>query len=109
MKTLTATYNQLIKRLKEGIDFSDCDYSDLDYIEILEPSCNMNFVNALMRISKDGKIHTQQYLYDPESVMVNDFRDVFRREDKQKLIRIVQNFILKRCLNMAGNGYGYVQ
>jgi hypothetical protein len=92
MRTLTCDFNQKIKELGRDLDFPIDEVFGSSHemiIEILEPTCNMNFFNTLIGISKEGKIITQQYDYDDYSVMVNDFKDIVSKNDKQKIIDLL--------------------
>ena len=93
MKTYTNRFNKAIKQLNKDIDFTNSEYEDLDVVEILEPTCNLNFVNRLIGITKEGMIVTQQYSYDLESKMINNFRDVMSKYDKENLCHIVESQI----------------
>lgn len=91
MKTHTSTFNRLIKQLQFKVDFTvDCEIEDLDSIEILEPSCNMEFVNRLIGFTADGKIITMQFDNDYDSLMTNDFRDIISSWDKMKVIEALE-------------------
>jgi len=92
MKTLTSIFNNLIKGLTKDILFEECDPADNIYITILEPTCNMDFVNTLKGITKYGKIITQQYDYEPE-LMYNDFSDIISPQDKRTVIEELQKYI----------------
>lgn len=35
--------------------------TDFKYTVILEPSCNMDFVTVVTKITKDGKIYSKQF------------------------------------------------
>ena len=97
MKTLTSRFNKALKQLKEDIIINEDSRTDWDgleleeIVEILEPSCNLNFVNVLFRITKEGKILTRHF-EDDQEFMINDFRDVITKFDKEKLCEMVENF-----------------
>jgi len=92
MKTYTSIFNNLIKGLTKDILFEECDPADNIYIVILEPTCNMDFVNTLKGVTKDGKIITQQYDYEPD-LMYNDFSDIISPQDKRTVIEELQKYI----------------
>ena len=92
MRTLTCDFNQKIKELGIDLDFPMDEVFGTSHemiIEILEPTCNMNFYNTVIGISKQGKIITQQYDDDDDSVMVNDFKDIVSKFDKQKILDLL--------------------
>ena len=91
MKTLKARFNQAVKQLKQDIDFTDCEADITLVIDILEPSCNMDFVTVITKITKDGKIYSKQYDDDPEEDwFCNDISDLMNRESKEKVCELIE-------------------
>lgn len=91
MKTLKARFNQAIKQLKQDIDFTDCEDSIELVICILEPSCNMDFVTVITKITKDGKIYSKQYDDSiEEDWFENSFSDLIDRESKVKVCELIE-------------------
>lgn len=91
MKTLKARFNQAIKQLKQDIDFTDCEEDYTLAIEILEPSCNMDFVTVVTKITKDGKIYSKQFEDCPEEDWFeSNFSDLIDRESKVKVCELIE-------------------
>lgn len=93
MITYTARFNQSLKQLKEDVVI-DIDWNNLepyDIVEILEPSCNLNFVNVLHGITKEGKLITKHFEND-EEFMENDFKDIINNYDKLKVCEILESY-----------------
>lgn len=91
MKTLKARFNQAVKQLKQDIDFTDCEEDITLVIDILEPSCNMDFVTVITKITKDGKIYSKQYDDSiEEDWFENSFSDLLNRESKVKVCELIE-------------------
>lgn len=91
MKTLKARFNQVIKQLRQDIDFTDCEEDITLVIDILEPSCNMDFVTVITKITKDGKIFSKQYDDSiEEDWFENSFSDLLNRESKVKVCELIE-------------------
>ena len=98
MKTYTAKFNQLVKQLKSAVvvNYDNLDWDNLepyDIIEILEPSCNLNFVNVLYRVTKEGKLITKHFKEDVD-FMENSFKDIIHNYDKLKVCETLEKFLL---------------
>lgn len=92
MKTLTHRFNQAVKQLKNDLDFTNCEEDITLIINVLEPSCNMDFVTVVTKITKDGKIYSKQYDDDPEEDwFFNDISDLMNRESKEKVCELVED------------------
>ena len=91
MKTLKARFNQSVKQLKQDIDFTDCEADYTLVIEILEPSCNMDFVTTITKISKDGVIYSKQFEDSlEEDWFESSFSDLLNKESKEKVCELVE-------------------
>jgi len=108
MKTYKATFNQLVKKMTGDIDFLDgkqldddfIDNYDLDVIEVWDNTCDMNFVVYLtgIRQSEVDKLEVSQYYYgdnDGGNVMWFDFEDIMNKEDKVKVIEVLEKVVGK--------------
>ena len=93
MKTLTNSFNQLVKQLKHDVIFEhEIDCVELEFVvEIYEPTCAMEFVNYLVGINRSGRIVTQQFMYDAESITIHDFKDIIHVEHKRNVLEILKN------------------
>lgn len=92
MKTLTHRFNQAVKQLKNDLDFTNFEEDITLIINVLEPSCNMDFVTVVTKITKDGKIYSKQYYDDPEEDwFCNDISDLMNRESKEKVCELVED------------------
>ena len=91
MKTLKARFNQAVKQLKEDIDYTNCEFDYSLIINILEPSCNMDFVTTVVKITKDGTIYSKQYDDSvEEDWFENIFSDLLNKESKEKVCELVE-------------------
>ena len=93
METFKSKFNRLIANLKLDINLSNLEPEPTDYIKILEPTCNLEFVNRLIGITTVGLIVTQQYDYDNDSIMINEFSDVIERHDREMIIELLTQHI----------------
>lgn len=91
MKTLKVRFNQAVKQLKQDIYFTDCEDEIERVINILEPSCNMDFVTVITKITKDGKIYSKQYDDSiEEDWFENSFSDLLNVESKYKVCELIE-------------------
>ena len=91
MKTLKARFNQAVKQLEKDIDFTDCEEDITLVIDILEPSCNMDFVTVITKITKDGKIYSKQYDDSiEEDWFESSFSDLLNVETKYKVCELIE-------------------
>ena len=91
MRTLTGRYNRAVKELKEDIVYKDCETDIERVINILEPSCNMDFVTVVTKITKNGIIYSKQFDESPEEDWFeNDFSDLLNKESKLKVCELVE-------------------
>lgn len=91
MKTLKARFNQSVKQLKQDLDFTDCEDSIELVIEILEPSCNMDFVTTVTKTTKDGVIYSKQFNESPEEDWFeSSFSNLMNRESKVKVCELIE-------------------
>ena len=94
MKTLKARFNQAVKQLKEDIDYTNCEFDYSLIINILEPSCNMDFVTVITKITKDGIIYSKQFDDSPEEDWFeNDFSDLLNVESKYIVCELIEEVI----------------
>ncbi len=94
MKTLKVRFNQAVKQLKQDIDFTDCEDEIERVINILEPSCNMDFVTVITKITKDGIIYSKQFDDSPEEDWFeNDFSDLLNVESKYIVCELIEEVI----------------
>lgn len=92
MKTLKHRFNQAVKQLEKDLDFTNCEEDITLVIDILEPSCNMDFVTIVTKITKEGKIYSKQFEGDEEDIWFeNSFSDLMNRESKEKVCELVEN------------------
>lgn len=98
MKTLKARFNQAVKQLNQDIDFADCEDSIELVIKILEPSCNMDFVTVVTKITKDGIIYSKQFDDSPEEDWFeSSFSDLLNRESKVKVCELIEEYCYQTC------------
>ena len=94
MKTLKVRFNQAVKQLRQDIDFTDCEDEIERVINILEPSCNMDFVTVITKITKDGIIYSKQFDDSPEEDWFeNDFSDLLNVESKYIVCELIEEVI----------------
>lgn len=94
MKTLKVRFNQAVKQLKQDIDFTDCEDEIERVINILEPSCNMDFVTVITKITKDGIIYSKQFDDSPEEDWFeNDFSDLLNVESKYIVCELIEEVV----------------
>ena len=94
MKILKVRFNQAVKQLKQDIDFTDCEDEIERVINILEPSCNMDFVTVITKITKDGIIYSKQFDDSPEEDWFeNDFSDLLNVESKYIVCELIEEVI----------------
>ena len=86
-------FKQQIEQTETGKTFNYGISEPTDYIKILEPTCNLEFVNRLISITTVGLIVTQQYDYDNDSIMINEFSDVIERHDREMIIELLTQHI----------------
>ena len=91
MRTLTNRFNQAVKELKEDIVYKDCETDIERVINILEPSCNMDFVTVVTKITKNGIIYSKQFDESPEEDWFeNDFSGLLNKESRLKVCELVE-------------------
>lgn len=91
MKTFKNRFNLAVKQLKQDIDFTDCEIDHTLVVDILEPSCNMDFVTIITKITKDGKIYSKQFeSNEEEDWFENNFSDLINRESKRKVCELIE-------------------
>lgn len=102
MKTLKTRFNQAVEQLKQDISYTDCEDEIERVVNILEPSCNMDFVTVVMKVTKEGIIFSKQYDEDlEEDWLKNDFSDLLNKESKYKVCELIEEYLLisakKKC------------
>ena len=94
METLKNRFNRAVKQLKQDIDFTDCEFDYTLIINILEPSCNMDFVTTITKITKNGTIYSKQFDDSlEEDWFENSFSDLLNKESKEKVCELVEENI----------------
>ena len=95
MKTLKNRFNQAVKQLEQDINYTDCEDEIERVINILEPSCNMDFVTVVTKITKNGVIYSKQFDDSPEEDWFqNSFSDLLNKESKYKVCELVEEYLL---------------
>jgi hypothetical protein len=94
METLKNRFNRAVKQLKQDIDFTDYEVDYTLIINILEPSCNMDFVTTITKITKNGTIYSKQFDDSlEEDWFENSFSDLLNKESKEKVCELVEEKI----------------
>ena len=94
MKTLKNRFNQAVKQLNQDINYTDCEDEIERVINILEPSCNMDFVTVVTKITKNGVIYSKQFDDSPEEDWFeSNFSDLLNKESKEKVCELVEEML----------------